>query len=522
MKVIPDTAYDNHSFAEQQVFEALKAFEADSPCVAFHSVMLPNHSYKRVGEADFVIVGRFGIFVLEVKGGAISHQNGNWTTANKNGVYQISNPFKQANSALHALNENILNFVSLEKTRLPLGYGVIFPDVVWSSDVAEWDSEIVCDAHKMKRFSDWLTDFFNYWHDRPANANLLSNQEVQSIVDFLRPNFELIPPLFAQIDQVKNLSVKLTQEQFHYVDLAQENKRVICSGGAGTGKTFLAIELCRRFVSQGKKVLLTCQSSWLRHYLSTLIASENLTISTVSGLVMTMKRQKIKSFDVLIVDEGQDILNMTDLKKLDATLKGGFDNGQWYFFHDVNNQANTLTQVDSQAIEWLKSKNNPSIFKLGLNCRNTRSILAKIQSSLGCDVGRPALIEGPEVTEFFGNQDALSIELSQLIKNLKQSAVSMGAISILSAVKKQESLLSLLSLEETKDIIDLDDYKVRTYPFLDINFAEIPHFKGLENDIIILIDLKNPKQLAVGDKKNLHYIGMSRARTKLYCFWTEH
>ena len=147
------------------------------------------------------------------------------------------------------------------------------------------------------------------------------------------------------------------------------------------------------------------------------------------------------------------------------------------------------------------------------------NILLKIQSSLACDLGKPALTEGPEVTEFFGDRDTLSKELSILLEELKQSELDKGSITILSAFRKRKSLLSLLEAHEVKDIIELDDYKVKTYPFTDITFAEIANFKGLENDVIILLDLEDPLCLTTNDKSSLHYVGMSRAKAKLYCFW---
>jgi hypothetical protein len=51
------------------------------------------------------------------------------------------------------------------------------------------------------------------------------------------------------------------------------------------------------------------------------------------------------------MDEGQDLLNMADLNKLDGVLKGGFVNGQWYFFHDANNQSNLLAAVEPDALD---------------------------------------------------------------------------------------------------------------------------------------------------------------------------
>lgn len=520
MKLIPAFPYDNNSYAEKKVFEALKDTKVKHKCVAFHSIMLLKHSYKRVSEADFVIVGHCGVFVLEVKGGKISQKEGQWFSTNKKANYKISDPFKQANSAAHALNTKIIAEVELERKRLPLGYGVVFPNVCWDHSGAEWDLEIICDSKSMREFSRWLTEFFDYWHKRPANSNLLSDRDVNNIIDFLRPNFEIIQPLFLHVENIYQLSEKATKEQFHYVDMAMDNKQVICSGGAGTGKTFLAVELCRRFIAQGKTVLLACYSSWLRHYLSTLVQSENIVITTISGMSASMRREGIDFFDVLIVDEAQDILNIQNLECLNEAIKDGLDHGQWYFFHDANNQANVLTELDANAMDRLKDRSNPAIFKLNTNCRNTKNILGKIQSSLACDLGKPAIIEeGPKVTEFHGDPQVLSQELSRLLKELQESELDKGSITILSACKRNKSLLSLLDAEELTDIIELDDYKVRTYPFTAITFAEIVNFKGIENDVIILLDLETPKHLKMDDKNSLHYVGMSRARVKLYCFW---
>ena len=516
MKIIPNVPYNNESRAEQKLFNALKSVQLDYPSVAFHSVMIPNHASKRVAEADFVIVNKYGVFVLEVKGGIISQRDGQWFT---NRTTKISDPFKQANGAVHALNEKILDFVELDRRRIPIGYAVVFPDVEWTEDSAEWEYEMICDSSDIRFFDHWLNSFFEYWHSRPANAQLLSDRDVNDIVEFLRPNFEFIQPLFSYVDDVNTSSVKLTEEQYHYVDMAMANQRVICSGGAGTGKTFLAAELCRRFINQEKTVLLACHSSWLRHYLATLIPSDKLVITTISGLASTMRREGVDSFDVLIVDEGQDILNLKTLEILDGVLKGGWDSGQWYFFHDSNNQANILTELDSSALEWLKAKNNPAIFKLNINCRNTKNILSKIQTSLECDVGKPALFEGPEVTEFHGDRDYLSKELSKLLKELRQSELDKGSITILSSKMKRNSILSSLDSTEVNEIVELDDYKVKTYPFKEMSFAKIGDFKGLENDVIILLDLEHPSQASDNKSNSLHYVGMSRAKAKLYCFW---
>lgn len=522
MKVVPSRPHNNESHAEQLVFDALASAEfGDHHPVAFHSLFLTDHEKKRVGEADFVIVSKYGLFVLEVKGGGISFADGVWSTTGRKGTKKIQDPFMQANTAVHAIDAKIKKLVKTKETRIPIGYAAVFPNITWTQKGAEWDREMICDREDFKNFNLWLKNLFEYWNcQRPANDNLLSQDDIEAISLFLRPSFELVQPLFDHVKQVEEDAVKLTEDQYHFVDIAMENNRVICSGGAGTGKTFLAAELARRMLAAGKCVLLVCKSSWLRHYLTARIPSDLLAIATTSSLGSVMRRSGIDCFDILIMDEGQDLLNFKDLNHLDSVLKGGFVNGHWYFFHDANNQSNLLSAVEPDALDWLKSKNNPAVLKLRVNCRNTTNILSAIQSKLNCDLGKPTLVEGPEVIEYRGDCDGLIEKLETLIKDLISSELDLGSITILSSVPKRKSIIGKLSSETQAMISEIDDYKVRKIPFDEITYSQIKDFKGLENDVVILVDMPHPESLGEGETKALHYVGMSRARAILYCFWS--
>ena len=52
-----------------------------------------------------------------------------------------------------------------------------------------------------------------------------------------------------------------------------------------------------------------------------------------------MRRSGTDGYDVLIVDEGQDLFNIDDIAVLDSMMNGGLQNGEWYIFHDINNQS---------------------------------------------------------------------------------------------------------------------------------------------------------------------------------------
>ncbi len=522
MKLIPGKPHSTTSKAELKVFEKLADSEfADHHPVGFHSLLLTKHAYKRVGEADFVVVSIYGVFVLEVKGGKISYVDGKWSTEGRNGIDQIQDPFHQANTAVHAIVKKIDDYLGHHKVRFPIGYGVVCPDTLWPSYGGEWDREMVCDSRDFRNFNHWLKALFDYWTiERPNNDQLLSQADVDAIAAYLRPDFETIQPLFDHVKQVEQLSVRLTEEQYKFVDIAEVNNRVICQGGAGTGKTFLAAELSRRFIAKGLNTLFVCKSSWLRHYLTTRFQNERLVIATISSVGNALRRSGLDVFDALIVDEGQDLLNFQDLQLLDSLLAGGFDNGQWYFFHDANNQANLLDTLDAEAFSWLKNRNNPTLLPLSVNCRNTSNILKSVQRELTCDVGVPTLAEGPKVIEFISDKESSVEELNKLIIELTDSELMPGAVTILSSRSIRKSIVSELPKETRKLISELDDYQVRKLPFEGITFSQIKDFKGLENDVIVLVDLVHPSKITKDGSKALHYVGMTRARTMLYCFWS--
>ena len=110
-------------------------------------------------------------------------------------------------------------------------------------------------------------------------------------------------------------------------DVAEANPRVLCAGGAGTGKTFLAERLARRWADAGAQVALVCRSPWLRHFLASRLAAPRITVSLIDGVRLDCRRAGLTHFDALIVDEGQDLFEGRCLDTLDGVLSGGLESG---------------------------------------------------------------------------------------------------------------------------------------------------------------------------------------------------
>jgi hypothetical protein len=523
MRMIPDTPHGTRSQAEKRVFDRLRAAFPGRDYTAYHSLNLTRHAYKRFGEIDFLVCGPTGLFVLEVKGGGVSCQRGYWRYANRYGEVTESagGPFRQAQSALHGLLAKLRE--SLPEAVLAqfvIGYGVIFPDCVWPTAGAEWEPWMLADARACHDLEGWLHRLFAEWRNRAGHSLHPDAEALVALRAYLRPEFEAAVPLYIQMHDIEERIAALTEDQMALVDVVAANPRVLCSGGAGTGKTFLAMELARRWTAEGMRVALACRSPWLKSYLEAQCALAGLTVSLTDGLLTACRRLGLPHFEALIIDEGQDVLDQTSLDRLDSSVKGGLAGGRWCFFYDLNNQAGFFGAPDPAAIERLNSA-HPAHVPLRTNCRNTRVILDRVRSALGADMGVRGAGDGPQVRERRVSHRAeagrwLAEEIDALIG---AGGMAPGGITLLSPYGFGDSCAAELPERIRRDILVLDQYSLRHFPTGKVSFAEIGNFKGLENEAVIVLDIPVPVNGAMSLVS--HYVAMSRARSLLSLIYLE-
>src|SRR5690606_9968931 len=130
---------------------------------------------KRFAEIDFLICSTAGLFVIEVKGGAVACEKGRWSFTDRYGSANTSfeGPFKQAEGALVGLTK-------LLRERLPnsplhqlvVGYGVILPDCNWSSECGEWDAPMMLDQRRLNSLASWLDALVEYWRGRNQQGKI--------------------------------------------------------------------------------------------------------------------------------------------------------------------------------------------------------------------------------------------------------------------------------------------------------------------------------------------------------------
>src|SRR5262249_53122156 len=143
----PVVAQTTDSEAECLVFRRLKEDLPDSDWIVLHSLGLTIHDRKPWAEIDFVLIGPPGVYCLEIKGGTISRTNRICTTTTRTGKTSElkESPFSQVGSASTALHKYLATVAPAAKHGVT-GYGVVFPDVVFSLTGPDIEKEVLCDA----------------------------------------------------------------------------------------------------------------------------------------------------------------------------------------------------------------------------------------------------------------------------------------------------------------------------------------------------------------------------------------
>lgn len=509
-QISPDTA----SAAERQIFSWLAQIEDEGWSYALHSLNLSEHPYKRMGEVDFLVVGRRGIYVLEVKGGRVSHKDGIWTHTDRWGASRRKreSPFQQAQSAMFALSERLSKALPGRLSRAAFGYAVVLPDVDFTTESVEWDPPQVIDHSQLLRpggLRRSLGAMAAYWQSKPGGRNTpIEDQDLDKILETMRPDFDAVLSLKSVIRGVEADVVRLTANQYRALDQLGRSERVVFEGGAGTGKTLLAVEACRRAARQGHSVLFTCVSPHMANFASRQEGMGSVRCLPFDRLALMPDER----FDVLIVDEAQDLISFDALGLLDVRVANGLQDGRWSMFMDSNNQRGLVGSYEPDAMHFVELI-RPAFFRLDDNCRNTRQIAEQTSAATGADVGVSLAGTGPEVAYIRGAEiEELVIQVDRYLVGLLDDGVEPSDIVLLSSEPFEESIFSRLPPSKSVKISLLDVLSSVVPAHGRMGFSTIADFKGLESRFVVLDEA--PSLDRTTDLANL-YVGMTRARVGL-------
>lgn len=565
-RMIPQWVHAGAPASERRVFEKLQIDPAAGNWTVLHSLGLSRRRSGPYGEIDFVvIVPDEGVVCLEVKGGRVSCENGVWRTRNRRGeAAALQSPFMQARDNMFALRDAVRKEFgeSAAESRCPVGYAVVFPDVACPPLPPEADRAEVVDCDDLsKSIADSVARCVRYTRGKTGRRGPAgpASGHVKNLLRFLRPDFDLVVAKQIAIGRIVDRQVRLTEEQVDRLDELEENDRYLLTGAAGTGKTLLAAEYARRMAGRGARVLLVCFNAllggWIRKQLGD---TAGVTAGNWHDVARRFARgssrkdefeEKDKAiresgeydlnkvgfdetyaeygtfgieergapFDVLVVDEAQDVLwSRHVLRFLDAALRGGLAGGRWAVFGDFNRQAVRPNVPPFDPAEVLPDRGFVRA-RLLLNCRNSRSIAEATAVVTGVEsrIGKPDSTV-PELRvehHFCGGNLELAALLTRTVERLTREGTPVEDVVVLSPCRLDDRQKSGLAgveriaghpLRAAESGADVEPGSLR--------YSTIGRFKGLESNVVILV---NVDAMEGERNESLLYVGMTRARALL-------
>ena len=548
-KMIPDTIERNdpRRNGEYMVYDWMS--DPSIPGVCFYSLHQKNHVHKLIGEVDFLYVCKLGMLCIEVKGGQdIYREERQWYSVNQLGKrFQIHDPFVQSRDCMYALKDFIEKTYGKfsEESKLQRGYCVVFPECICRCKGNDIITEVMFDnRYNLADFKSFIEGTLKYWANievekhNGLGSKQLTQKQVNQMVDLLQADFGSIPSMKLQIQHVEEKMQALSDEQMDVVEDMRENKRVLVQGPAGTGKSLIAIAKAKQSLAEHKRVLYLCFNRNMAQYARLNLPEDNmLQVKTFHALLgeyiseesyyyskeaLCEKYKEIKpspvKYDVMVIDEGQDLMLDYIWDILDGFLKSGFEGGEWIVLTDPNQSIFVDSDQYTAGLDYLKELYMPTIVSLKKNWRNTAPIGRRTSRLTAVPPARHMKIDGPKVVcrRHISSESDMVRQLRGDIHSLLMGGTSVENIVILSPHVLAKSVLSSvkemcnLKLVEPRD---LNDRKKNQ-----INYYTVQSYKGLESSVVFYIDIDGFTSYI---NRQMNYVAMSRAKALLYLYVKE-
>lgn len=547
-RMIPSFVDEHTPPGECDVFNRL--VDGPEDWLILHSLDLAPWNKNKRTEIDFVVViPDTGILCIEVK----SHVNITYDGECWHPHEIKRSPFKQASDGRHAFYRRLKELTPCFQ-HVPVAHCCIFPRARFEvkQNLSVSPLELI-DASIFKTLSSpvsfcielkvRLTKYIDLDPVLYPLSNPLSSYDLDTLIELSVPVQKRRPDSREEIRQrEEDIENILLEQQKPVLQLAELNERLIISGGAGTGKTLIAMELAQRMSEKGHRVALLCFNrivgDWMKqHITDSGPVLPNLIIGRAIRIMAELTNVKIPdnptsafwenelpdliedrltdpdleataSFDYLVLDEAQDILGRPRLWQcLIQFLRGGLETGTFTLFGDFDHQVLKDHERMKSELKSLATSALPVRWNLSENCRNYQIVgETALQLSGFSDTVYSAYRRARGGRHnynifFYESANEQLVQIKKWIHYFKKMGYRKSEITLLSFRNNEASAAASLKNE---------GYNISPawQSGEGISCASIHAFKGMENKIIILTDV------VLTDHefhRDLFYTGMTRA-----------
>lgn len=361
-----------------------------------------------------------------------------------------------------------------------------------------------------------LVRCLEYWE----LAASMSPEEVNKLVSLLAPTVSVHPDLSGQSSDAEAKILVLTAEQIEAFAGLRACRGGLILGGAGTGKTVLAIARAQQLARDGFRTLLVCYNELLgTDLLARAHKPPYLTAGTFHSLCLREAQRakleipKAKSpewwanaapnllidacavnesgYDAIVVDEGQDFSPLW-LDSLRCLLSAQAD-APFFIF------ADPLQDIWKR--DWLQGTEHSFVWELTRNLRNTHPIAARVAAAVNNEC-RDTGVAGP--LPLWQLSDGMPGEKDVLFAVERLLSEGFGPSNLV--VLCGSASLAARLRERT-----VGGYSFGQWGGRGLVVETVSRFKGLEAQAVILA----LSPISEAEDRTVAYVGMSRARSVL-------
>lgn len=526
-----DITKRKHVKSEEDFFNACRDQLSEKYHVFFSVRWYSEENGRRIdSECDFLIFNPdYGFLCIECKGGKGIYvdDDDTWFLEEYDEDRKLRcSPYKQAEESMRFFKRY---YEEELETAYPGIYGnaVAFPKFAVSSPITvESPLALTIDIEDMENLQTRIIEIFRYFNvKRGGHASFMAPDAQKKFISLINKRVALSVAAGALIEDKERELAEINQTQDVVIDLLTHYPRAFIIGGAGTGKTWIAIKKIKRCLISGKHPLFLCYNATLAARVKRNIGMAGADVYSIDELAETIlgtacetapsfngckeysnlleQLPDLQQYDLVVVDEAQDFTE--DWAYCANLLVKG--NGSLYVFYDESQNLFSRDFGDKFFID-----GEP--FVLRYNIRNTSNIYQYTlnRTALGTDT-LVNQIEGvePDVRKLTRKQAVISFVDSIVNKLVNKEGVSPEKIVILSNQRLDQSVLSDVSYVGGYPLTSLAD----TVPG-GVVFASVEDFKGLESDIIIFINHTYKGEANTEGIRSIQYTALTRARFYLY------